>query len=151
MYRSILALIAILALASAGAAELTDYQRGVIDGLKNGLQMGELKGEASCNSQAAASFNSYVDVFNEGLLGIFGQNETILAAFWLSPLSISSAATTQQQSAAASGPVSLGGGKAATNQVASSMDGERRIHGYPESAYYTAVGSGTSSLGMGWI
>ncbi|MBN1322515.1 MAG: hypothetical protein JW986_00735 [Methanotrichaceae archaeon] len=150
MYRSILALIAILALASAGAAELSDYQRGVIDGLETGLQMGGLKGEASCNSQAATSFNSYVDAFNEGLLRIFGQNDTILAAFWLSPLSISSAATTQQ-SAAASGPVALGGGKAATNQVPSYLDGEQRINGYPASAYYTAVGGGTSSLGMSWV
>ncbi len=116
-------LIAILVLFSLNAApavgEMTDYERGVANGLKIGLFMGELYGKAQYATSAAREFNGYLDRFNDFLQDSFGTNQTLINSFRLEPIPVSAPQT---------------GGMPAP-------DASGRIYGYPADAYYTAVGA----------
>lgn len=135
----ILVLISILVLFSLNIApvvgEMTDYERGVANGLKIGLFMGELYGKAQYATSAAKEFNGYLDRFNSFLQDSFGTNQTLINSFSLEPIPVSSPQT---------------GGMP-------QPDSSGRIYGYPADAYYTAVGAvpGTSPqnphAGMGGV
>lgn len=116
-------LIAILVLFSLSVApamgEMTDYERGVANGLRIGLFMGELYGKAQYATSAAREFNGYLDRFNDFLQDSFGTNQTLINSFSLEPIPVSAPQT---------------GGMP-------QPDSGGRIYGYPADAYYTAVGA----------
>ena len=99
--------------------EMTDYEKGVANGLKIGLFMGELHGKAQYAENAAKEFNSYLERFNAFLKTSFGANQTLIDSFRLEPIPVSAPQT---------------GGMP-------QPDSEGRIYGYPADAYYTAVGA----------
>ncbi len=119
----IIVLIAILVLLSLTVAsavgEMTDYERGVANGLKIGLFMGELYGKAQYATSAAREFNGYLDRFNDFLHDSFGTNQSLINSFRLEPIPVNAPQT---------------GGMPAP-------DASGRIYGYPADAYYTAVGA----------
>jgi hypothetical protein len=133
-------LIAVLILLSLNLApamgEMTDYERGVANGLKIGLFMGELHGKAQYAANAAREFNGYLDRFNGFLQESFGANQTLIDSFSLEPIPVSA-------------PVSVGS--------VPQPDSTGRIYGYPADAYYTAVGAVPGSVphnsydGMGGV
>jgi hypothetical protein len=133
-------LIAVLILLSlnisTAAGQMTDYERGVANGLKIGLFMGELYGKAQYAANAAREFNGYLDRFNGFLQASFGSNQTLIDSFRLKPVPVST-------------PVSLGS--------VPEPDSAGRIYGYPADAFYTAVGAVPGSVpqnphdGMGGI
>ncbi|MDM7912633.1 MAG: hypothetical protein QUS09_05995 [Methanotrichaceae archaeon] len=98
---------------------MTDYERGVANGLKIGLFMGELYGKAQYATSAAREFNGYLDRFNDFLHDSFGTNQSLINSFRLEPIPVSAPQT---------------GGMPAP-------DASGRIYGYPADAYYTAVGA----------
>src|SRR5512136_1817844 len=84
---SILALAFISAIvAIPAAADLTDYQKGIEEGLKIGFFMGNLSGLSQCNIEAARSYNENINQYNNWLAEIFDQNQTMLTIYALSPL-----------------------------------------------------------------
>ena len=128
---SILALAFISAIAAIPAtADLTDYQKGIEEGLKIGFFMGNLSGLSQCNIEAARSYNENINQYNNWLAEIFDQNQTMLTIYALSPLVFNEAVNIGSQSAYH----------------------EKRIGEYPAEAYYTATGVGPSnSPAMGWV
>ncbi len=84
------AIVLLSMLAMPVLAELTDYQKGVMDGLGAGMRVGRLLGAAPYDSVAADSYNKLVDNFNQGLAAIFGNNQTAIGLFWLQPYGSSS-------------------------------------------------------------
>ncbi len=116
----VIAVLAVLALTTLPVlGELTDYEKGVADGLKIGLFMGEFKGKAQYSIDAAKQFNGFLDKFNEFLTNAFNGNITMLEKFRLDPIPVKSSAT----------------------GTVPKPDAEGRIFGYPADAYYTAVGA----------
>ena len=85
------AIVLLSMLAMPVLAELTDYQKGVIDGLGAGMRIGRLLGEAPYDSVAADNYNKLVNSFNQGLTTIFGNNQTAINLFWLQPYGSASA------------------------------------------------------------
>lgn len=98
----LLALVILLSIPSIG--ELTDYQKGVMDGMKSGLRMGALLGRAPYDSASAQDYNNMVDGFNQGLIAIFGNNQTVIQMFWMSPFGINQAATGKTSTTVSSKP-----------------------------------------------
>ncbi len=83
---SIIAILAILSLVVIPAlGELTDYQKGAMEGMKAGLRMGRLLGAAPYDSASAQEYNNLVSSFNQGLAVLFGDNQTALKMFWMAP------------------------------------------------------------------
>ncbi|MGA9099559.1 MAG: hypothetical protein WB392_11585 [Methanotrichaceae archaeon] len=81
-----LVVIALLSMVAMPAmAELTDYQKGWMDGVKAGMWMGRLLGAAPYDPAAAGNYNNLVDSFNQGLVTIFENNQTAINMFWLQP------------------------------------------------------------------
>jgi hypothetical protein len=74
-------LIIAVVLMSTASAELTEFQRGMAAGLEMGLKMGKWLGAGD-----AANVNANLDSYNNALVQIFGNNETILSRFRQSPL-----------------------------------------------------------------
>jgi hypothetical protein len=87
--RLLVLLTLILLLSIPALGELTEYQRGVANGLKIGLYMGELHGKSQYSTDYAREFNTYLDSYNQFLLASFGTNQTIINEFLLSPLTYS--------------------------------------------------------------
>ncbi len=123
MRMKILILIAVLTLFALNVAfavgGMTDYERGVANGLKVGLFMGELYGRAQYAESAAREFNGYLEKFNAFLKDAFGTNQTLINEFQYDPIPVSAPQT---------------GGMP-------EPDANGRIYGYPAEAYYTAVGA----------
>ncbi len=80
---AILALLSLMVIPALG--EMTDYQKGVMDGLQAGLIMGKLLGAASYDPAQAQEYNNRVNSFNQGLSSVFGNNQTALGMFWMQP------------------------------------------------------------------
>ena len=70
-------------------AELTDYQRGVEDGIKAGGRITYYMGAAPYDTNAAQQYSGMVNQFNSWLQSVFGSNQTALNLFWMRPLSSS--------------------------------------------------------------
>jgi|GEM_PF-377767 len=82
----IIAVLAILSLVAIPAlGEMTDYQKGAMDGMKAGLRMGKLLGAAPYNPTDAQTYNGLVDTFNQGLSALFGDNAEAIKMFWMTP------------------------------------------------------------------
>ncbi len=82
---AIFALLMLVAMPALGA--LTEYQQGFEDGLKAGLRMGRLLGAAEYDPNQAQEYDKLVTTFNQGLVTIFGNNQTALNMFSLPPYS----------------------------------------------------------------
>jgi hypothetical protein len=83
----VIAVLAILSLVVIPAlGEMTDYQKGAMDGMKAGLRMGKLLGAAPYDPSQAQLYNDQVNAFNQGLTAIFGNDQTVLDMFWMQPL-----------------------------------------------------------------
>jgi hypothetical protein len=119
----VLILLQLVALPAAG--EISEYQRGVTNGLRIGLFMGEYYGRGLYVDDYAGQFNTYLEKYNQFLNESFANNRTLLAEFELSPISVK----TRSSSSGAAMP-----------------DASGRIFGYPASSYYTWIGAvpGTS-------
>jgi hypothetical protein len=55
---------------------MTDYQRGVLDGLNRGWFMAQKYDQAQAGSPAA--YNQAVSIYNDWIKSIFGQNDTLM-------------------------------------------------------------------------
>jgi hypothetical protein len=55
---------------------LTDYQRGILDGLNHGWQMAQKYDQAKAGDIIA--FNQAVPEYNTWIISIFGQNESLM-------------------------------------------------------------------------
>jgi hypothetical protein len=135
----VIAVLAILSLVVIPAlGELTDYQKGAMDGMKAGLRMGKLLGAAPYDPSQAQEYNSLVDTFNQGLSALFGDNADVIKMFWMSPLSGYGTAA----KAISSKPVhAIDGSWNQTNRTITGDVDTGRVYGMPASSYYTWVGT----------
>lgn len=100
--------------------EMTDYQKGVANGLRIGLFMGEYHGRGQYVLESAGQFNTYLENYNQFLWDTFADNQTLMKEFMLSPL----AAGVKSSSTGVLRP-----------------DASGRILGYPADSYYTWIGA----------
>ncbi|MEI8003979.1 MAG: hypothetical protein WCG94_06545 [Methanothrix sp.] len=116
----------ILAIPSA-LGEMTDYQRGVANGLKIGLFMGEYHGRGQYVMESAGQFNTYLENYNQFLWTSFANNQTLINEFMLSPIAV----MPRSSSTGVLKP-----------------DASGRILGYPADSYFTWIGAvpGTTPL-----
>lgn len=119
------AVLFILCLAMPALGQMTEYQRGVANGLKIGLFMGEYYGRGQYVVDYAGQYNSYLENYYQFLYASFASNQTLIDEFMRSPITV----TPQSSSTGVLRPDTSG-----------------RILGYPAEAYYTWVGAvpGTS-------
>jgi hypothetical protein len=121
---TIIALMA-LTMAMPACAEMSDYERGVANGMKIGFFMGELYGKGQYSYDSAQEFNGFLDQFHQFLANSFKNNQTLINEFMKSPLPVRS-----------------------SNAIGGTPypDANGRIFGYPADAYYTAVGAGPGGV-----
>ncbi len=117
-----IAILIILFLAAVAPAlgEMTEYQRGVANGLKIGLFMGEYYGRGQYVTDYAGQYNKYLDTYNQFLWASFWNNQTLMNEFMRLPIAV------------ALRPSSSGVLK---------PDASGRILGYPAASYYTWIGA----------
>lgn len=110
--------------------EITEYQRGVANGLKIGLFMGEYYGKGQYVTDYAGQFNTYLDSYNQFLWASFANNQTLINEFTLSPIAVIPRSSS-------------------TGVLKPDLSG--RILGYPADSYYTWIGAvpGTSPQNPG--
>ncbi len=101
-------------------AEMSDYQRGVANGLKIGLFMGEYYGRGQYVTDYAGQYNTYLESYNQFLWASFADNRTLISEFSRHPIS----APVRSSSSGVLKP-----------------DASGRILGYPADSYYTWVGA----------
>ena len=117
----LIAFLVMLFLAAAPAfGEMTDYQKGVANGLKVGLFMGEYYGRGQYVVDYAGQYNTYLDIYNRFLGAAFGSNQTLMDEFIRSPIAVNP------------GRLSKGSSWSEENG---------RIFGYPAASYYTWTGA----------
>ena len=119
------AILIILALAAPSLGQLTEYQRGVANGLKIGLFMGEYYGRGQYVTDYAGQYNTYLENYYQFLYSSFANNQTLIDEFMLSPIK----AKLKSSSSGVLKP-----------------DASGRILGYPADAYYTAIGAVPGSM-----
>jgi hypothetical protein len=110
--------------------EMTDYQRGVANGLKIGLFMGEYYGRGQYVMESAGQYNTYLESYNQFLWASFANNQTLINEFIRSPIAVA--------------PRSSSTGVLIP-------DASGRILDYPADSYYTWIGAfpGTTPLNPG--
>jgi hypothetical protein len=124
------AVLFILCLVAPALGQMTEYQRGVANGLKIGLFMGEYYGRGQYVVDYAGQYNSYLENYYQFLYASFASNQTLIDEFMRSPITV----TPKSSSTGVLLPDTSG-----------------RILGYPAEAYYTWVGAvpGTSPQNPG--
>lgn len=148
-FASLIAAATILTLVAVPAmAELTEYQKGVNDGLMNGLRVGYLLGGSSYNTNSAQQYSSLVNPFNSWLQSVFGANQTAINLFWMSPLSGQTMAGGYQVYPVVNStkPVHSIDGSWNQSTAKYNPDLTNKIYGYDPDTYYTMVGWGGSGL-----
>ncbi|MDM7935786.1 MAG: hypothetical protein QUS08_10410 [Methanothrix sp.] len=117
--KRIVAIAALLLVAATAAlGEMSDYQRGVANGLKIGLFMGEYYGRGQYVVEYAGQYNTYLDQYHQFLREAFGENRSLIQEFMRTPIAVRR----------------IGEGVL-------KPDASGRILGYPADAYYTWVGA----------
>jgi hypothetical protein len=117
-----IAVFIILSLAAIVASgEVTDYQKGVANGLKIGLFMGEYYGRGQYVVDYAGQYNTYLDQYYQFLWASFAGNQTLMNEFLRSPIIFKNY-------------------KKSSSGVAY-PDASDRIYGYPAPDYYTWIGA----------
>ena len=61
--------------------EMTEYQRGVANGLKIGLFMGEFHGKGLYVMDYAGQYNTYLENYNQFLWASFANNQSLINEF----------------------------------------------------------------------
>jgi hypothetical protein len=112
--------IMLITAAPPALGEMTEYQRGVANGLKIGLFMGEYYGKGQYVTDYAGQFNTYLESYNQFLWASFANNQTLINEFMLSPIAV----MPRSSSTGVFKP-----------------DASGRIFGYPADSYYTWVGA----------
>ena len=100
--------------------EMTEYQRGVANGLKIGLFMGECHGKGPYAMDYAGWYNTYLEDYNQFLWASFANNQSLINEFTLMPIAVA--------------PRSSGTGVLIP-------DASGRVLGYPADSYFTWVGA----------
>jgi hypothetical protein len=100
--------------------EMTDYQRGVANGLKIGLFMGEYHGRGQCVMETAGQFNTYLENYNHFLWESFSDNQTLINQFMLLPIAV---------------------GLRSSSTGVLKPDASGRVLGYPADSYFTWIGA----------
>ena len=101
-------------------AEMSEYQRGVANGLKIGLFMGEYYGRGQYVTDYSGQYNTYLESYNQFLWASFGDNRTLINEFTRYPIP----APVRSSSTGVLKP-----------------DASGRILGYPAESYYTWIGA----------
>jgi hypothetical protein len=111
-------------------AEMTEYQRGVANGLNIGLFMGEYYGRGQYVMDYAGQYNTYLESYNQFLWASFANNQSLMNEFMRSPIAVA--------------PRSSSTGVL-------KPDASGRILGYPADSYFTWIGAvpGTTPLNPG--
>jgi hypothetical protein len=112
--------IMLITAAPPALGEMTEYQRGVANGLKIGLFMGEYNGRGQYVTDYAGQFNTYLESYNQFLWASFANNQTMINEFMLSPIAV----MPRSSSTGVFKP-----------------DASGRIFGYPADSYYTWIGA----------
>lgn len=147
-FASLIAVAAIILLVAIPAmADMTDYQKGVNDGLANGLRIGYLLGGAPYDTNAAQQYSGMVNPFNSWLQAVFGANQTELNLFWMKPLPGQTTATGFQPYPVVNSTKPVHSIDGSWNQSTTTYhaDEKGKIHGYDPETYYTMVGWPDSS------
>ncbi|MGV8175514.1 MAG: hypothetical protein ACP5OU_07410 [Methanothrix sp.] len=114
------AVLFILCLVGPALGEMSEYQRGVANGLKIGLFMGEYYGRGQYVVDYAGQYNSYLENYYQFLYASFLDNQTLVNEFMRSPIAVTPASSS-------------------TGVLRPDESG--RILGYPADAYYTWIGA----------
>jgi hypothetical protein len=112
--------IMLITAAPPALGEMTEYQRGVANGLKIGLFMGEYYGRGQYVTDYTGQFNTYLESYNQFLWASFPNNQTMINEFMLSPIAV----MPRSSSTGVFKP-----------------DASGRIFGYPADSYYTWIGA----------
>ncbi|MFZ2470676.1 MAG: hypothetical protein WAW52_01915 [Methanothrix sp.] len=122
---AIAVLIMLIIAVPPALCDMTDYQRGVANGLKIGLFMGEYHGKGQYVMETAGQFNTYLESYNQFLWASFANNQSLINEFMLSPIAV---------------------GLRSSSTGVLKPDASGRILGYPADSYYTWIGAvpGTS-------
>jgi hypothetical protein len=142
-FASLIAVAAILSLVAIPAmAEMTDYQKGVNDGLANGLRIGYLLGGAPYDTNANQQYNGMVNPFNSWLQAVFGANQTEINLFWMKTLSGQTMVGGYQAYPVVNStkPVHSIDGSWNQSTAVYHADEKGKIYGYDPDTYYTMVG-----------
>ncbi len=113
-------LVMLILTISPALGEMTDYQRGVANGLKIGMFMGEYYGRGQYVMDYAGQFNTYLESYNQFLWASFANNQTLINEFIRLPIAVT--------------PRSSSTGLL-------KQDASGRILGYPADSYYTWIGA----------
>lgn len=129
---SIALIFAVLVLGQAASCTaLSDYQRGVLDGLNRGWSMAQkydkaLEGDTSSYNQAVPEYNAWI-------MAIFGRNETMMMKFLPSSGGSSVYAISRTNN-----PVhAIDASWNRTNSLLPEPDESGLIAGYPAETYYS--------------
>ena len=127
---AIAVLIMLIMAVPLALGEMTEYQRGVANGLKIGLFMGEYHGRGQYVMDYAGQFNTYLENYNQFLWTSFANNQTLINEFRLSPIAV-------KPRSSSSGVLK--------------PDASGRVLGYPADSYFTWIGAvpGTTPLNPG--
>lgn len=138
----IIAVLAILSLVVIPAlGELTEYQRGAMDGMKAGLRMGRLLGAAPYDSASAQEYNNLVSPFNQGLAVLFGDNQTALQMFWMSPYGSDQVAAYNELNNLSSKPIhAIDASFNQSRKVNADIIGQNKYYGYDLDTYIAMTG-----------
>lgn len=130
MKKIIIALLIALFLIAPSLA-LTDYQRGVLDGLNRGWSMAQKFDQAKAEDPTA--YNQAVPEFNTWITGIFGQNESLM----LRPISAAAQAQPYSISKTLKPVHEIDSSWNQTLSLAPQPDANGLIHGMPAEVYYS--------------
>jgi hypothetical protein len=127
---AIAVLIMLIITVPQALGEMTDYQKGVANGLRIGLFMGEYHGKGQYVMETAGQFNTYLENYNQFLWGAFSNNQTLINEFMLSPIQV---------------------GLRSSSTGVLKPDASGRVLGYPADSYFTWIGAvpGTKPLNPG--
>ena len=117
---AIAVLIMLILAVPLALGEMTDYQRGVANGLKIGLFMGEYHGKGQYVMEYAGQFNTYLENYNQFLWASFANNQTLINEFMLSPIAV---------------------GLRSSSTGVLKPDASGRVLGYPADSYFTWIGA----------
>jgi len=146
-FTRMIAVIAMLSLVAMPVmAELTDYQKGVNDGLIKGLRIGYMLGGSSYDTNSAQQYSGMVNPFNTWLQSVFGANQTEINLFWMKPLSGQAIVGGYQAypTVNSTKPVHSIDGSWNQSTTAYHPDAKGKIYGYDPDTYYTMVGWGNA-------
>jgi len=140
LLKALVAIALLSMVAMPAMAELTDYQKGWMDGVKEGMWMGKLLGAAPYDPSAAGNYNSLVDSFNQGLVTIFENNQTAINMFWLQPYSSVKSIGYSSQNVSFKPVHTIDGSFNQTMTVNPDLESQGNYYGYDLDSYIAMTG-----------